>query len=613
MNNYCIGCNYWSSKSAMYMWRDWDETVIESDFKILSENGINVLRIFPLWPDFQPITKLYGPNGSYHYGFKDGLLPETDAGKCGVDELMMERFDRVIEIAEKHNLKIIVGLLTGWMSSQLFAPLALEALNLLSDPEAIKWEIRFVKYFVKRYSSCKTIAAWDLGNECNNMGKLSSSDEVWLWCNSIADAIRVSDDLKRPVISGLHGLTLDGIWKICDQGEICDGLTTHPYPCFTPYCNYDRITSIRPLLHSTCESLFYANLSGKPCIIEEIGSIYNVLAGEKSSAQFAKATIFSAFANGINGYMWWCNSDFDTLNKTPYVWNPLEKELGLMTSGGKIKGALKEIKAFSEFLNKLSLDNLPPADIDGYILVGKTEEPFDCWGEAFNSYVLAKQAGLNMNFSYINSPLPDSKLYILPCVSGFEFFEAFRFDQLMDKVYNGATLYVSLKYPYINGYDKYFGAELISKYNGNSVDNFSINSVEFSISKTATVELEPITAEVIAKNQNGLPCLLKNSYGKGTVYLLTSPLESHISTISNAPDEFDYFEIYKLFSPEKTIYSTNKNVAITRHGDIYIAINYSNSEIKNPICSNGKKLESIWGNTDILAPFETCVFKVETN
>jgi len=608
MNNYCIGCNYWSSKSAMYMWREWDESVVENDFKLLSENGINVLRVFPLWPDFQPITKLYGPNGSFRYGFKDGLLPDTNAGRCGIDEVMMQRFDGLIAIAKKYNLKLIVGLLTGWMSSQLFAPPALEGLNLLSSPEAIKWEIRFVKYFVSRYSACKTIACWDLGNECNNMGKLGNSDEVWLWCNCIADAIRVSDPMKRPVISGLHGLSADGLWKISDQGEICDGLTTHPYPCFTPYCNFDRITSVRPLLHSTCESLFYSHLSGKPCIIEEIGSIYNVLAGETSSATFAKITAYSAWANGINGYMWWCNHDFDKLDKTPYLWNPLERELGLITSDGKIKPALKQIKEFSDFIKQLDIEALPTAEVDGCILVGNTEQPFDAWGEAFNSYTLCKQAGLNMRFAHINSVVPDSKLYILPCVSGFEFFDAYRFDSLMEKVYNGATLYVSLKDPYINGYDKFFGAELMSKYNSSSAKQFSFNGTDFNISSPATVELKPISAEVLAKDSNGNPVFLKNSYGKGTVFLLTCPLESHIATISNAPDEYDYYKLYTPLTKEKSVYSNNKNVFVTKHDNLYVAINFSDKTVENAVVLNGD-CRIICGNPKQMLPFSVCIFE----
>ena len=522
---------------------------------------------------------------------------------------MMERFDRLVALAEEYEIKLIVGLLTGWMSSQLFVPKALEGINVMTDPEVLKWEIRFVKYFVSHYADNETVAAWDLGNECNNMGKTETADEVWYWCNSIADAIRVSDPKRRPVISGLHGLTPDGVWKISDQGEICDGLTTHPYPCFTPYCNYDRITGMRPLLHSTCESLFYADLSGKPCIVEEIGSIYNVIAGETTSTDFAKATLRSVWANGINGYMWWCNSDFDTLDKTPYIWNPLEQDLGLISSDGKIKKVLTEMKDFAEILDKLPIKNLPKAKIDGCILVGKTEEPFDAWRFSYNSYVLSKQAGLNMCFSHINSPLPDHKLYILPCVGGFEYYEAFRFEALMKKVFEGATLFVSLDDPFINAYNKYFGAELLAKYNCDKAENFSLCDTKFSINSGATIELKPTTAEVIAKNEEGNPCLIKNRYGNGEIYLLTCPLEKHISTISNAPDDYDYYKIYSLFAPEKEIKSNSKYLALTQHNDIFVAVNLSGKTLENPLDFGNKKIEAIYNKTDCIEPFDFCIFK----
>ena len=592
------------------MWREWDESVVDKDFSILSENGINVLRVFPLWPDFQPITKLYGQAGkSYHFGFKDGTLPETPAGICGVDEEMMSRFDRLVCISEKYNIKLIVGLLTGWMSSQLFVPKALEGINVLTDPEAIKWEIRFVKYFVSHYANNDTIAAWDLGNECNNMGTTATADEVWLWCNSISDAIRVSDPMKRPVISGLHGLTPDGVWKISDQGEICDGLTTHPYPCFTPFCNYDRIGSMRMLLHSTCESLFYADLSGKPCIVEEIGSIYNVLAGEKTSGEFAKATVRSVWANGINGYMWWCNHDFDKLQKTPYIWNPLEQDLGLIKSDGYIKKPLRELKDFSKITEHLPFDTLPAAETDGYILVGKTEQPFDAWRFSFNSYVLAKQAGLNMRFAHINAPLPDANLYILPCVGGYEFFEAFRFDELMKKVNDGATLFVSLDDPYINAYEKYFGATLLAKYNSNKTVQFTLEDTAFEISAPASVELEATTAEIIARDAEGNPCLLKNNFGKGSIYLLTSPLEKHISTISNVAEDYDFYKIYSLFAKEKEVFSNSKSVAITKHGDIFVAVNYSAERAEAPITTHRDIKEQIYGDINSIEPFDMCIFR----
>ena len=52
------GCNYWASNAGMYMWRRWDPKAVEKDIAELSRNGVNIMRVFPLWPDFQPLTRM---------------------------------------------------------------------------------------------------------------------------------------------------------------------------------------------------------------------------------------------------------------------------------------------------------------------------------------------------------------------------------------------------------------------------------------------------------------------------------------------------------------------------------------------------------------------------
>ena len=51
------GCNYWASNAGTFMWRKWDPAAVERDFKQLSAHGVTVLRCFPLWSDFQPLTE----------------------------------------------------------------------------------------------------------------------------------------------------------------------------------------------------------------------------------------------------------------------------------------------------------------------------------------------------------------------------------------------------------------------------------------------------------------------------------------------------------------------------------------------------------------------------
>jgi len=83
---------------------------------------------------------------------------------------MIGRFREMCALAEKHDLKLVVGVITGWMSGRLFVPPALEGMDPISDARSIAWQIRFVREFVSALKDEGSIAVWDLGNECNCMG-----------------------------------------------------------------------------------------------------------------------------------------------------------------------------------------------------------------------------------------------------------------------------------------------------------------------------------------------------------------------------------------------------------------------------------------------------------
>src|SRR5258708_5735335 len=259
-----LGCNYWASHAGTAMWSNFDAPTVDRDFAQLREIGITWVRLFPLWPDFQPIQLLTANEGEpIEHRWGEEPLPYTDAGEAGVSETMMHHFKTVSDLAEKHGLKLIVGLITGWMSGRLFTPPAFVNLNVITDPTALMWQARFVRYFVRTLASHPAIAAWDLGNECNVMGKATRS-QAWVWTHAVATTIR-SVDPSRPVISGMHSLPAEARkpWSIRDQAELTDILTTHPYPVWTPHCNYDPVTTMRPLLHATAVTLLYSGIAGK--------------------------------------------------------------------------------------------------------------------------------------------------------------------------------------------------------------------------------------------------------------------------------------------------------------------------------------------------------------
>jgi hypothetical protein len=66
------------------MWSDWLPEVVEVDLAQLAQAGLQVLRVFPLWSVFQPLTQLYGAGGSP----QEVRLGEEPLPEAGVSSLI---------------------------------------------------------------------------------------------------------------------------------------------------------------------------------------------------------------------------------------------------------------------------------------------------------------------------------------------------------------------------------------------------------------------------------------------------------------------------------------------------------------------------------------------
>ena len=76
-----LGINYWASGNAINMWSGWDPRAVEEDFKVMKDAGIECLRVFPLWPVFQPLSAIRSHDGVIEYRFGEEPLPGTEAGR----------------------------------------------------------------------------------------------------------------------------------------------------------------------------------------------------------------------------------------------------------------------------------------------------------------------------------------------------------------------------------------------------------------------------------------------------------------------------------------------------------------------------------------------------
>lgn len=616
MNGFLLGCNYWASHAGTEMWRNWNEYAVRADFDVLSKNGVDTLRVFPNWRDFQPVCPMFDGGGVIReYRVHEDKLPEN---KYYLDETALSRFERFCDIAEEYNMKLVVGILTGWMSGRLFIPPALYGRNLYTDSVAVMFELKFIEGFVSRLRNKRAILAWNLGNECNCMSRAEDYSVAEAWTGIICNAIRANDP-ERMIVSGMHGLSLDGVWRIEGQGAYTDMLTTHPYPYFVPHCTKDSFSSMRTLLHATCETKYYSDISHKPCLVEEIGTLGNMMCDEQTAAGFLKVNMFSNWAHGSTGTLWWCASDQMTLEAPPYCWNMCEVELGMMDKGKNPKPVLLEMKKFSDFVKTLGFE-LPRANEDGVCLLTDGQ---DNWGVAYMTYLLSKQAKVNISFAYASKEIPKSDVYLLPSVSSVRMMPSYKFKELKKRIYDGATLYVSINNAVISEFEDLAGLRINDSRTSYEAGTFEFLEKTLEYSKGRQFKMTETDAEVVSRDGNGNPVVSVNSYGKGKVYFVNFPLEIRLLDVADVA-ETDYFEIYGKVFAKKTenhvVSSDCRYVGLTEHyadeNNVYIVlINYSDKTVNTNLRINyGYTLaESIYGNSESIAPYDAAVIKVSKN
>ena len=593
MKDFIIGCNCWASNAGADMWVDFNKEAIDGDLCILSEHGVKNLRVFPNWRDFQPVYPMYSGDRIVEYRLSGERKPSN---KYYLDETALERFAVLCDIAHKYQLNLIVGLITGWMSGRLFIPPALFGRNIYTDPTALFMQQKFITGFIERFKHREEIAAWDLGNECNCMYPLDNREAASNWTLTLANCIRAGDH-TRPVVSGMHSLGIESVWTIEDQADAADILTTHPYPYWTPHCRLDSYSAIRTLLHATCETKLYADIGGKPCLVEEIGTMGPMNCDDETSAGFIRANLYSNWANGAAGLMWWCAHEQVDLLTAPYTWNMCELELGMTDKYGKPKPVLQEFKQFSEFLAHKAPE-LPPALEDGVCILTKNQ---DHWGIAYMSYILAKQAGINLRFAHGEQELPDSAVYLMPSVKGHLVMARERYLALLEKVRQGAVLYLSNDDCLLAEFNQLTGLMVLD-------------------SRKSKRTLKANGAEVLDADAEGLPVFSKFHYGKGVVYYLDYPLEAMLlgeSGIFNGNKHEMYCEVFKECYKTHILRCDDPFIGITQHfgteKNYVVMINYSRQVVSPSvhIHERYKLIKNITGTAQSIEPFGAAILEFE--
>ena len=580
-----VGLNYWSSAHATRMWKNYDSAVIEQDLALLEKYGVSLLRVFPLWDDFQPLKVLQygGKNGTFNrevcFFEGESPLPDTMAGRAGLDQKMLDHFRDFCDIAEKHHIKLIVAIMTAHMTGRHYMPPAFENLDMMTDPFVLKWEMKFYDCFVRTFKDHPAIAAWETGNEMNYTAPVKNADHAWVWTKMMHDIIRLADP-DRPIVGvmaeGLHETRDAGRWLITDQAELADLGSVHRYDILNSGAS-DGWMHLRNLYRAAAECRIIGDIGGKPCFTEETGNWRNLALTMEGVGTALNALLWTAWAEDCRAFLWWCAFDQSQMHFAPYHWGDWAGlEHGVFDAAGNAHPAAGILKKFSDMLKNSPVEELPAMRTDAICII----DDLEC---GFTSAILARQAGINLKFQSAREALADEDVYFLPSADSRSGLSLENWDKLRRKIADGATCYISSDDCILPGLREFCGMQIARRQAVKSPVECTIDGEELKLSIKLQKSIELESAEVVLCDKNSRPLLLRNKYGKGTVYTLLFALET---TIAQTPGAFEnsWWKLYSRIVPKDLLMTCNDcSVIITEHPisdtkSAVIAVNCSDQE-----------------------------------
>jgi endo-1,4-beta-mannosidase len=360
---FSLGVNYWPRRKAMYWWSDFDAGEVRAEFDVIAALGLDVVRIFLLWEDWQP-----------------------SPGE--VDSAALASLGKVCDIASDLGLRLDVTFFTGHMSGPSWvpgwmlrpdepvpqsvrqvvsrgAPVDCGYSNPFSDATALRAEELLLRAVITRYRDHPAIAIWNLGNEPDLFAWPPSAREGRAWVRRMTSLIR-DLDTAHPVTCGLHAASLiqDNGLRVHEVFDEVDLAVMHGYPMYTPWAAGPLDPDFVPFLCALTTAL-----CGRPTLMEEFGGCTTppgqpsqqwhwtsygqhrtqFMASEDELAEYIRLVLPKLVEVGALGAMLWCFADYhpDLYGRPPCeeAWH--ERHFGLVRPDGTLKPHAEVIRSFA--------------------------------------------------------------------------------------------------------------------------------------------------------------------------------------------------------------------------------------------------------------------------
>ncbi|OLZ74202.1 glycosyl hydrolase [Streptomyces sp. IMTB 2501] len=312
-----FGVNYTPSEGWFHHWLDFDLDSVRADLDAIAALGLDHIRVFPLWPYFQPNRTLIRPHA--------------------VDQLVA-----LADAAAERGLDVNVDGLQGHLSSFDFLPAwtrTWHRRNLFTDPDVVEGQAAYLRTLAAALADRPNFIGMTVGNEVNQFtadphpdpDRITSEEaERWLIRMLAACAQGAPDRLH------LHA-SYDAAWYQDDQpftpghsARLGDVTAVHSW-VFNGTAQRHGRTSVQAEHHAAYLvelSKAWAQAPHRPVWLQEVGAPAPLVPAEHAAA-FAEATITHALdCPDLWGITWWCSYD---VSRDLADFPELEYGLGLFT------------------------------------------------------------------------------------------------------------------------------------------------------------------------------------------------------------------------------------------------------------------------------------------
>ncbi|MFI1418646.1 cellulase family glycosylhydrolase [Streptomyces sp. NPDC020731] len=501
-----LGVNYHPSGAGCDIWVDWDPETIKADFHRMADAGLNSVRLFLFWRDFQPEPHV-------------------------VSEQALQRLDAVLAMAAEEGLNCLLSLLTVWMNGQLLDLPWRAGRSPWHDAELLAAQETLAGAVAARLRHHANVLAVDLGDELWNIDPVAARSltraDVAQWQERLAAVVRS----QAPGLPVLQANDASGVFAPvpygADNSTGLDLIGTHGFPTWAP-------GSIESTLSYKATSLtafqVRVAMAYGVVLVDELGS-YGV--NETTAAAYLGAAAASALANGAAGVFVWCWQDIAS-TRAPYRDRPAERMVGLHRLDGTPKPTMRRYAEVLARAAELSITfSRAPVSLcltEGVRHRGSTYlDGADAMTGIFHAYLLARRAHLEVDITTTDTV--GRQLVLYPSVSRLTITDL---ERMTEAAHRGATVYLSLG-DHLHAFP---GTELI----GAEIVDFGLPEgktellwgneswpIRWSATSCRPTTMRTTTARVLAHFPDGTPALVANDIGHGQILFCNAPFEQQLN------------------------------------------------------------------------------------